>query len=102
MVKIPRFPDNGFDDEHGHREEGFTLIELLIIIVLTVIGVIVLVAAVNSDQPVEKTTIESYKQISLGVFDKNLRDVRLPDGTRCIIYEGYQKGGISCDFSKGE
>ena len=30
---------------------------------------------------------------------RDVRMVYLIDGTRCAIFEGYYKGGISCDWS---
>lgn len=30
--------------------------------------------------------------------DKYVREVVLSDGTRCAVYSGYKKGGISCDW----
>lgn len=30
--------------------------------------------------------------------DKYVREVVLSDGTRCAVYSGYKKGGITCDW----
>jgi hypothetical protein len=48
----------------------------------------------GSDHP----RLEAEKRYSIG--HETLREVRLEDGTRCIVMTGPYKGGISCDFSK--
>ncbi len=30
----------------------------------------------------------------------DLKEVSLPSGTRCVVYNGIQKGGISCNWEK--
>ena len=30
--------------------------------------------------------------------DRAVYSMTLNDGTKCVIYEGYKRGGVSCDF----
>lgn len=33
-----------------------------------------------------------------GVGDGRVYEVSLPDGTRCVVWDGYYAGSIDCDF----
>lgn len=50
----------------------------------------------NDHTPVDISKIE--KVAIPGDDDIQVYDVSLRDGTRCVITDGYQSGGVSCNF----
>ena len=42
-----------------------------------------------------------YIEYSVGHnYNDTVKDFTLPDGTRCVVYDGNSQGGITCDWKK--
>lgn len=54
---------------------------------------VILAAAVMSSGCVAGDAAEPTGQV---------REVKLTDGTRCALFVGYYKGGITCDWGSGK